>query len=89
MSLDAKKKWKCNECNEISLETELLYAKSPFDETDTLTGCPKCKGCNGFDEICDEPGCDRTTSCGFPAGDEWGGYRRTCHEHSDWAKERK
>jgi hypothetical protein len=29
--------------------------------------------------ICDEPGCLKDMSCGFPDGDT---YRRTCHEHS-------
>lgn len=32
--------------------------------------------------ICDEPGCYNTASCGFPTSD--GGYRRTCHDHSDF-----
>jgi hypothetical protein len=31
---------------------------------------------------CDEPGCQREASCGFPVE---GGYRRTCYEHSKWA----
>lgn len=28
---------------------------------------------------CDEPGCLRQNTCGFPVGD---GYRRTCFDHS-------
>lgn len=34
--------------------------------------------------LCDEPGCYRHVSCGFPI--EGGGYRHTCYEHSDFAK---
>lgn len=32
---------------------------------------------------CDEPGCEREANCGFAVD---GGYRRTCYEHSTWAK---
>lgn len=32
--------------------------------------------------ICDEPWCYNYASCGFPTSD--GGYRRTCHDHSDF-----
>jgi hypothetical protein len=32
--------------------------------------------------LCDEPGCYDTVSCGFPTDD--GGYRRTCSTHSDF-----
>jgi hypothetical protein len=35
---------------------------------------------------CDEPGCQREASCGFSTET---GYRRACHEHSDWAKNRQ
>ena len=30
---------------------------------------------------CDEPGCNRVASCGWPTGD--GGYRCTCYEHAE------
>jgi hypothetical protein len=32
---------------------------------------------------CDEPGCSKRTSCGFPTPN---GYRRTCGEHSQIGK---
>jgi hypothetical protein len=32
--------------------------------------------------LCDEPGCYDTVSCGFPTDD--GGYRRTCSTHSNF-----
>ena len=70
----------------MTLETELLTAPSPFDMSDTLTACPTCKEVNDFYEVCDEPGCTREAGCGFPAGPEFGGYRRTCFEHSQWSQ---
>lgn len=36
--------------------------------------------------LCDEPDCFNEVSCGFPTED---GYRRTCFNHSKWAKENK
>jgi len=86
MALDEKKEWRCRECGTVTLETELLTAPSPFDAADTLTACPECKEVNDFYEVCDEPGCTREACCGFPAGPEFGGYRRTCFEHSQWAR---
>jgi hypothetical protein len=32
---------------------------------------------------CDEPGCTKESSCGFPVE---GGYRRTCYDHSVFKK---
>lgn len=75
------RRWRCGECDEISTETELLTAPSPFDAEDTLTGCPHCKKVPVFTAICDEPGCTRAVCAGFPAGAEFGGYRQTCAEH--------
>jgi hypothetical protein len=80
-----KRRWKCNACGTVTLEHELLTAPSPFDAADELTACPKCKQCDeGFDLLCDEPGCSNHAGCGWPTGDnddEWGGYRNTCGKH--------
>lgn len=84
MARDELKRWRCQDCSHIALETELLCAPSPFAAEDTITGCPHCKGVPQFDELCDEPGCNKEASCGFPAGEEFGGYRRTCYDHSDF-----
>jgi hypothetical protein len=78
------KQWRCTNCLQISLQPELLTGPSPFDPEDILTGCPKCKSVDGFDEICDEPGCKQRAHCGWPTdsdNDEFGGYRRTCSQH--------
>ena len=82
MAFDAMKRWSCKNCGEISLEPALLTAPNPFDPADTISGCPNCKSVEGFDEICDEPDCLQHAGCGFPAGPEFGGYRRTCYKHS-------
>jgi hypothetical protein len=37
--------------------------------------------------LCDEPGCFVEVSAGFPTDD--GGYRRTCYNHSKFAKEKE
>lgn len=37
--------------------------------------------------LCDEPGCFVEVSAGFPTED--GGYRRTCYNHSKFAKEKE
>lgn len=72
-------RWRCVHCSAVTPDSGLLVATSPFDPDDTLTGCPKCKQCNeGFDEMCDEPGCGDAASCGWPSS---GGYRRTCYAH--------
>ena len=80
-----KQRWKCNACGAVTVETELLTAPSPFADTYELTACPQCKQCEeGFDLLCDEPGCNSHAGCGWPTGDDsddWGGYRSTCGKH--------
>ena len=78
-------RWKCKSCGVVSREIDLLTAPSPFDITDSLTGCPNCKSCSdGFDRLCDEDGCNDESHCGWSTGDKsdrWGGYRITCGLH--------
>lgn len=75
-------RWLCQSCDWIGDDAELLRAPSPFDATDTICACPKCYAVEDVTNACDEPGCTREASCGWP--EEGGGYRRTCHEHSMW-----
>ena len=82
MASDQDKRWRCSSCGVISLESEFLSAPNPFNEEDTLIGCPNCFAINDVVEICDEPGCEIEASCGFPVDDPaFGGYRRTCYKH--------
>lgn len=77
-------RYKCCECSEIVSEGAVLRAPSPFDATDILIGCPKCKSVDSFELLCDEPGCNNTVVCGWPSPQ---GYRRTCHQHSIWNRD--
>lgn len=88
MARDEDKRWRCGCCEEIFLESEWLTTPNPFDPRSNLIACPSCLEVAGFQshEVCDEPGCNENATCGFPAGDEFGGYRRTCLEHSDFGK---
>ena len=70
--------WQCKVCNLYSPDERLLRAPSPFDPTDTIVGCPHCKSTDGFDQVCDEPGCTAHAHCGWPSD---AGYRRTCGNH--------
>ncbi|HON48067.1 MAG TPA: hypothetical protein PLZ60_09990 [Kiritimatiellia bacterium] len=36
---------------------DMLRAKNPFDESEEITGCPKCKQIECLMGVCDEPGC--------------------------------
>ena len=78
-------RWLCQACGWNGDDAALLRAPSPFDDTDTIVGCPKCRAVNEVETACDEPGCDMSATCGFPAP---GGYRRTCGKHLQWWDER-
>lgn len=76
-------RFKCAQCGAICNEGEYLTAPNPFDETDTITGCPTCKCVDVLVTACDEPGCTREASNGWPSEK---GYRHTCYEHSEWSR---
>ena len=75
--------WRCPECNWIGCDSALLQAQNPFAPTETIVGCPSCKGIEAFVELCDEEGCQSPATCGCPTPT---GYRRTCFEHSTFVK---
>lgn len=78
--MNIERKWKCKGCDAILLDTMFLKAPSPFDPMDELLACPECRQCNeGFDGLCDEPGCIQYAGTGWPDGK--GGYRYTCSNH--------
>jgi len=79
MSDDPHKRWGCNECNSIGSVNTLLIAPNPFKLDETIMGCPNCKSIDSFWELCDEPGCNKAASSGWPSPQ---GYRRTCWLHS-------
>jgi hypothetical protein len=75
--------WFCNRCEWSGQEKDLLTAPSPFDASDIMSACPDCKDYESIVNRCDEPGCRREAGCGFQVD---GGYRRTCYEHSVFAR---
>lgn len=74
-----KDSWRCEECRKITKHDDLLKAANPFDDSDTITGCPSCRVVNSFVKVCDEPECEDEVSCGWPDKNE--NYRLTCHQH--------
>jgi len=74
----AELQWRCEDCGWRGNQTQLLRAPNPFDPECEIVGCPQCKSVNGFENMCDEPGCKELATCGWPSN---AGYRRTCHAH--------
>ncbi len=73
-------RWLCAECDHVSLDSEILRAPSPFDDTDEIVGCPKCKAAETLVWACHSDGCVRVASIGEPWPDRV--YRWSCHSHS-------
>jgi hypothetical protein len=71
-------RWRCTECGWIG--SELLTAPNPFDPEDVICGCPECRSVDDFEPVCDEVGCDKDATSGWPSPT---GYRWTCHNHSE------
>lgn len=73
-----KDKIMCEECYWTGLRSDLLEAQDPFDAAAKCYGCPECRSINCFTPLCDEEGCKKEASCGWPSDD---GYRQTCGKH--------
>lgn len=87
-------KYRCEACNWVGLENELVTAPSPFRSDDILVACPKCRMTEGFTELCDVDGCVAEATCGTPTLNGFfdpeayargsfvpDGYTRTCGKH--------
>lgn len=72
-------RYKCNECDYVCDESELLSAPNPFIPDDIITGCPRCKLAEVMQGACDEPGCNDFATCGTLTNDNE--YRVTCGKH--------
>lgn len=70
-------KWKCEECEFIGALDEFDKVKDPGGD-DTWTVCRRCRTPEHVVGVCDEPGCMREATCGFPTPT---GYRQTCGAH--------
>lgn len=71
-------KLQCDECELVLSDEQRLTAPNPFDSTEVIFGCPRCKNIGAFSRLCDMDGCESKVSCGFPTPD---GYRHTCGTH--------
>lgn len=76
-----KGKVRCTECDWHGHENDMLMAPNPFDGAETVTGCPKCKSVDSMVCVCDETGCTKDVSCGWPSPQ---GYRNTCGAHATY-----
>ena len=70
-------KWICTECNYLGPMKSFDQVPDPRG-SDTWTVCPQCRAPEHVAQVCDEPGCRKESSCGFPTPQ---GYRRTCGDH--------
>ena len=70
---------RCEECDEIFNEDQVMQAPNPFDPAETISGCPSCKEVNRMVMACDVPGCSRPWGAGTPTAS---GYRLSCGEHA-------
>ena len=72
---------RCSTCAEVYPAADLLRAQSPFDESDTVEGCPKCLSVFSDADmimLCQHEDCTRAYSVGRPTPD---GYRHLCYFH--------
>lgn len=73
----------CEDGLTISNEFDLNLKSAVRDrlKANDFEGAKRALGC------CDEPGCFKAVSCGYPIED--GRYRQTCSEHSDYEQRRQ
>jgi hypothetical protein len=74
--------FRCTECGWRGDEGLIIRFADPLRDGNSWNICPQCRAAESFENMCDEPGCERAASCGWP--DDPDGYRRTCGEH--WRK---
>jgi len=76
-------RWQCQDCDWIGGDDELDIVADPKPGSRRAwTVCPACRAAEHFTNLCDEPGCNREATCGWPSP---AGYRRTCGQH--WVKD--
>jgi hypothetical protein len=82
-----KNKYKCSNCPWQGEGLDLLVAPNPFDLDDDIVGCPKCKGINTMQTVCQEDNCWEIASSGVPFKN--GDYKWLCHKHAYVSKDEK
>lgn len=80
--------YRCSECAARVPHMKALQAPSPFEPSEILFACPRCKEVNTLEAACVVDGCHNYTSMGVP---NRGGYRyvRLCSKHAGWGVESK
>ena len=78
--MDAEIKLKCLACGHIFTGEDALESTSPFDEDDTIIGCPSCKAAEEIAVACDYEGCSHEST--------WGGVTPNGYTHG-WLQHRK
>ena len=69
---------KCRECDWIGTDTDVLRGANPFNDSESVYGCPNCLSVDSMQPVCDHQDCWKLATCGTPTKD---GYRSTCGEH--------
>ena len=69
-------KYYCDACEWVG--ESILIAPHPFDDKDTVTGCPNCLSVDSVQPACSFDGCGKRSNCGTPTES---GYKWFCHEH--------
>jgi len=68
-------------CGWVGDSSELLTAPSPFDATDIIRACPRCKDVDtSIHTACEFEDCRRYGEGGYPLKD--GRYVWRCHDHA-------
>lgn len=76
--------YRCDDCNAVFPADQLLRADNPWSkDAEAVTGCPHCFTITNGTRLCDDPGCVREATCGWPTPS--GGYRMTCGAHMQGA----
>ena len=72
--------FRCRECGWRGAESEIIQIVDAELEGNRWNICPNpaCRAAEQFENMCDEPGCNREATCGWPSPS---GYRRTCGDH--------
>ena len=74
--------FRCNECGHRMSDAEVLTVHIPHPKPGKdaipVSQCPECGAVEQFTAVCDESGCRKDVSCGWPSPE---GYRNTCHDH--------
>lgn len=75
-------RWQCTECDWIGETHEIDRVDDPKPDSNMRWSvCPDCRSAESFKNLCDEPGCNKEATCGWPSENN---YRRTCYWHSQF-----